>query len=270
MLNNFLKINKEFNAFVLKGIIIRQINEIFILNLILKKKINLDKFQKYLKLNKINYSLYYCINTSLNIPTYPINFVGGEELVELEEFGIKYKILPMSFLQVNNEVKTKIYNKIISEINDNDIVLDAFSGAGLLSGIISKKVKRVFSIEIDQSAHEACKNIIKQNKLNNITPILGDCEIEVPKLLQKTLVDTVILDPARRGADEKTLKAIISAKPKKIIYLSCNPATLARDLKILLDSLHYKISLVQPYDMFPQTSEVETLVVLENEKDKEI
>lgn len=265
LLNNFLKINKEFNSFVLKGITIRQIDEIFIISFVLKKKINLEKLQKYLKLNKINFSLYYCINTSSNISTYPMNFVGGEDMVQIEEFGIKYKILPMSFLQVNNEVKTKIYNKIISLINDDEIVLDAYSGAGLLSGIISKRAKKVYSIEIDKSAHEACKDLIKQNKLKNVTPILGDCMVEVPKLLLTTQVDAVILDPARRGADGQTLQAIICAKPKRIIYLSCNPATLARDLKIILDSCCYKISLVQPYDMFPQTSEVETLVVLDRE-----
>ena len=104
-INLFLSNNKEYNCFVLKGMAIRKIENNFIINLILNKKIILTKFEQFLKLNKINYSLYYCVNNRSNLPTYPCNFVGGAKEVYIEEFGIKYLLKPMSFLQVNNDIK---------------------------------------------------------------------------------------------------------------------------------------------------------------------
>ena len=103
------------------------------------------------------------------------------------------------------------------------------------------------------------------NKIKNLKVICGDCANEVPKILNGNKIDVAVLDPARKGADEKTLSAIIKANAKKIIYLSCNPATLARDLKYLCENGNYKIEFAEPYDMFPQTSEVETLVCLKKE-----
>lgn len=262
-LNLFLKNNKEFSPLVLKGVAIRQINNnLFILNFILNKKINFIKLENYLKLNKINYSIFYCINNNNNLPTSPCYFVGGEQNLNIVENNIKYEIHPLSFLQVNNCVKTQIYNHILSLINDDEYVLDAYSGAGLLSALISKKSKKVFAIEIEESASNACKKLCKTNNINNLVSICGDCGEEVPKILESNFIDTVVLDPARKGADENTLNSIVKAKPKQIIYLSCNPATLTRDLKFLCLNGNYQIKFVQPYDMFPNTSEVETLVLL--------
>lgn len=263
-LNSFFKNNVDFNPSIIKGLSIREINNIYIFNFILNKKINFVKLENYLKLNKIKYSLNYCINSrsNSNVPLEPTFFVGGEKEVILKEFDIVYPVYPLSFLQVNNEIKTKIYNKILSLVDEDKIVLDAYSGAGLLSAIISKKSKKVYAIEINESAHRACDELVKRNKIKNLTPILGDCGINVPKLLSEGKVDIIVLDPARKGVDNNTLNAIVKAEAEKIIYLSCNPATLVRDLKIITENSNYKINLVQPYDMFPNTSEVETLVEL--------
>lgn len=262
ILNLFFSNNKEFNAFILKGISIRQINNKFIINLILNKKIITTKIENYLKLNKINYALYYCVNAKNNLPNYPIYFVGGEGEIMQEEFGVKYPIYPLSFLQVNNQIKMQVYEKILSLVDDNKVVLDAYSGVGLLSAIIAKKSKKVFAVEIDKSASEACEKLAKLNNIKNLFSVCGDCASEVPNLVKKENVDIVVLDPARKGVDENTLNAVLKANPMQIIYLSCNPATLCRDLKILTVSGNYQISFVQPYDMFPNTSEVETLVEL--------
>lgn len=260
VLNNFCKNNRQF-AFVLKGITIRQINNIYLINLILSKKINTDKLENYLILNKINYSLYYCVNNKNDLPNYPCIFIGGKEKVYLSEFDINYLIYPMSFLQVNNYVKKQIYNEILKNINVDEVVIDAYSGAGLLSAIISKKSKYVYAVEIDKSASQSCENLIKENNIKNLKSICGDCNIEIKKLL-KNNPDCIVLDPARKGVEKDILDAISQAKTKKIVYLSCNPATLIRDIKVL-NSYGYDIKFVQPYDMFPNTSEVETLVVLE-------
>lgn len=264
-LNVFFKNNIEFNSFVLKGIAIRQISDLFIINLILNKKIILTKLEQFLKLNKINYSLFYCINNKNNLPVYPCIFVGGIDKVVTEEFDIKYNVEPMSFLQVNNQVKTIIYKNILEHIKGYNNILDAYSGAGLLSAILAKNAKSVYAIELDKSACESCKNLCKTNNIKNLKCICGDCTIEIPELLTKTKIDCIVLDPARKGVDIFALEAIKNAKPKEIIYLSCNPATLTRDLKVLCENNEYKIFSGQAFDMFPQTSEVETLVFLKKQ-----
>lgn len=261
-LNDFFTLNKEFNRFVLKAVAIRQINNIFLINLILNKKIILTKLEQFLKLNKINYSLFYCVNSKNNLPTYPAYFVGGIDKVLISEYDIKYSIEPMTFLQVNNEVKTLIYDQIISRVKGYNNVLDAYSGAGLLSAVLAKNCKQVYAIEIDSSANKSCQELCKSNNINNVTSICGDCASEITKLLDTTKIDCVVLDPARKGVDTNSLTSIKLAKPKEIIYLSCNPATLTRDLALLCQNGEYEITFVQPFDMFAQTSEVETLVCL--------
>lgn len=268
LINIFLKQNIEFNPFILKGMAIREINDIFMINLILSKKIILNKFENFLKLNKIKYSLYYCINnnSNSNIQTYPCYFAGGEKDVFVLEYDITYPVLPLSFLQVNAEVKKIIYNKINEVVPDDSVVLDAYSGAGLLSAIISKKAKKVFAVEIDKMASLACKELCKMNQIKNIESECNDCAEAVPKILINNSVDVILLDPARRGVDEKTLNAVINAGVNLIIYLSCNPATLARDIKKILDSNFYNVLSVEAFDMFPQTSEVETLMILKKKE----
>ncbi|MBE7082841.1 MAG: 23S rRNA (uracil(1939)-C(5))-methyltransferase RlmD [Clostridiales bacterium] len=263
ILNNFFRHYIEFNHFVIKGLAIRKINEKFIINLILTKKINTNKLQNYLKLNKINYAIYYCINTknNSNLPTYPCYFDSGINEIYLNEFGVKYPIYPMSFLQVNNEVKTSIYNQILEFVKCQNNVLDAYSGAGLLSAIISKNCHKVFAVEIDISASKACEDLCRLNNIKNVQSINGDCANVVPEILQNNQIGCIILDPARKGVDKNVLDAICQSKIKNVIYLSCNPATLTRDLKILCDN-GYEINFAKPYDMFPQTAEVETLVKL--------
>lgn len=267
-LNAFFKLNLEYSSCLIKGLAIRKAqNNIFVLNFILTKKINFFKLENYLKLNKIKYAIYYCINNQKNnnLPKSPCFFVGGVKDVFNIENGIKYPIHPMSFLQINNTIKEQIYGNVCSLINKDSIVLDAYSGAGLLSAMIAENAKKVFAVEIEKEASLACEQLCKINKIKNLDTICGDCKEIVPIILQNNKLDVVIFDPARKGVDEGTLNAVKKARPAQIIYLSCNPATLARDVKTLYDN-GYEIDLVQPYDMFPQTSEIETLVVLKPSK----
>ena len=194
----------------------------------------------------------------------------GENQVEIQENGIKYNISNRSFLQVNDQIKSVMYQKIFDEI-ENGVVIDAYSGAGLLSAMMAKHAKFVYGIEIVEEATKLADKLKENNLIHNLKNINGDCTIELPKLLdsmsnkeKKNL--TIVVDPPRKGCDKKVIEAISNAEPKKIIYMSCDPSTLARDLNVLLSLKAYKINSIEPFDMFPQTKHVETLVILKKNK----
>lgn len=199
------------------------------------------------------------------IMTDELTLLYGEGEQKLNVGGINYSVSPLSFMQVNYEVQNKIYEKVASLCNGCDYVIDAYSGAGLLSSIIAKSNKQVYGIEIVKSATENANKLKKDNKIDNLTNINGDCAVELPKLIA-TLSGNgiVVLDPPRKGCDEKVLNAILASLPQKVVYISCNSATLARDMKLL--SKDYTPTFIQPFDMFPQTKHVETLVCLEKTK----
>lgn len=187
---------------------------------------------------------------------------GLKELPDCSN-GIEYSISSASFMQINDSIKSSIYDKILSLIDNNDTVIDAYSGAGLLSAMISRKAKSCYGIEIILQATANADKLARKNNLSNLTNINGDCAVELPKLIQDLKDETtVVLDPPRKGCDKRVIDAISGSKPSKIIYLSCSPDTLARDLKNLLATTKYNIQFVQPYDMFPNTPHVETLVYL--------
>jgi len=190
-----------------------------------------------------------------------IKHLLGIKNISANILGVNVEISPMSFFQVNVDIMTEIYKKVQCSIKKEDVVIDSYSGAGLLSSLIAQKAKHVYGVEIVKEATENANALKRNNNIDNLTNVNGDALIEVPKLIERLKkVDTIILDPPRKGADEKVLKTIVNALPDKIIYISCNPATLARDLKVLCES-NYKIEEVEPFDMFPQTSHVETFVV---------
>ena len=187
--------------------------------------------------------------------------IYGDSEQQIDVDGLSYSVSPQSFLQVNTSVQNKIYFFVQNECCDYDYVIDAYSGAGLLSALIAKKSKEVYGIEIVPSATENANKLAKNNNITNLKNINGDCAIELPKLIT-TLSGkgAVVLDPPRKGCDEKVLRAIMECNIEKIVYISCNSATLARDINILKEN--YNLTSVVPYDMFPNTKHVETVVVL--------
>ena len=169
----------------------------------------------------------------------------------------------MSFFQVNLDIMKKIYNKVLSHVESDEIVVDAYSGAGLLSALISKKAKYVYGIEIIPEATQNANSLKINNKINNLENINGDVSLILPNLVKEINTKfTLVLDPPRKGVDDKVIKTITNVLPETILYVSCNPASLARDLKMICEG-GYKISCVEPFDMFPQTNHVETFVKLE-------
>lgn len=184
----------------------------------------------------------------------------GKGYINDDILGVKFNISASSFFQVNPIQTQKLYSLAIDGLNlkGDEIVLDAYAGVGTLGLITSKKAKEVISVEIVKSAHmDGIKNA-KNNNINNVRFVLGDAGEYIAK--SDISFDAVIMDPPRKGSDERFLQTLINNKVKKISYVSCNPETLARDLKYL--SPYYEIAKITPVDMFPMTSHVETVVVL--------
>lgn len=186
--------------------------------------------------------------------------------------GIKTELNPYSFLQLNDEIRDKIYLQIINDIPKNSLVIDAYAGVGTLGAVLAKNGCTVYNIEIVPEATIDGNILAKNNSLSDrIHNINGDASIELPLLINK-LSDTetntlsnlnIILDPPRKGCDEKVLNTIKSLEvPFMLYYISCNPATLTRDLKILLEDDNFALKCIKPYDMFPNTSHVETLAII--------
>ena len=178
--------------------------------------------------------------------------------------GINYEISPHSFFQVNPVQTEKLYQKAIeyAEISENDTVMDIYCGIGTISLTAAKKAKKVIGVEIVPQAIEDAKKNAVENGFSNAEFYCAAAEDIVPKLIKDGKTpDVVILDPPRKGSDEKTLSAIVSANPKRIVYVSCNPATLARDLKFLAES-GYTLTHSTAVDMFPHTTHVESVVLM--------
>ena len=187
----------------------------------------------------------------------------GKGFINDDLCGIKFKISPKSFFQVNPLQTEKLYSLAISlaDIQPTDNVLDAYCGIGTIGLIASKKAKNVVGVEIVKEAIIDAINNAKNNNINNAYFYQGDAgEFIVDQYKQGFKFDVVIMDPPRKGSDEAFLSTLIKTKPQKIIYVSCDPATLARDLKYL--SNEYNIKSVNPVDMFPHTFHVETVVLM--------
>lgn len=188
--------------------------------------------------------------------------VYGEDKIIDELCGFKFELSAESFFQVNHEQTEKLYNEAIklAELKEDDVVIDAYCGIGTIGLIASKHVKHVYSVEIVEDAIKNAKNNAKLNKVKNITFECGKAEEQIIKWQNKVKANLIFVDPPRKGCDETLLNTIIEMNIPKIVYVSCDPATLARDVKIL--SEHYELKSVQPVDMFPQSSHIENVVLL--------
>lgn len=207
-----------------------------------------------------------------NINKKPTNVVMGSKTRVLygrptitDSLGaLSFNISAQSFFQVNSEQAEKLYNKALeyAALNGNETVVDVYCGTGTISLYLAKHAAQVYGIEIVPPAIEDAKKNAADNNCHNAEFILGDAAEKLPELLvQGIQPDVVIVDPPRAGCEQKVLQAIADVKPKRIVYVSCNPASLARDLAYLAER-DYKALAAQPVDMFPMTSHVETVVSL--------
>ena len=170
-----------------------------------------------------------------------------------------FEISPLSFFQVNPVQTEVLYNKALeyAELKENDTVFDIYCGIGSISLFLAQKATKVYGIEIVEDAIKDAKINAKLNNLNNVEFYVGKAEEVVPKMYSEgKTANVVVVDPPRKGCDEKVLDTIVSMKPDRVVYVSCNPSTLARDLAYL-DERGYKCVEIQPVDMFLHTMHVE-------------
>ncbi len=189
----------------------------------------------------------------------------GKGYIEDKLGELTFKISPLSFYQVNPIQAEKLYTIGVESANvtKEDTVFDLYCGIGTISLFMAKYAKKVYGIEIVKQAVEDAAQNAKMNGIENAEFIAGDVEEVLDDLInnKKIIPDIVMVDPPRRGLDKTSIQNILKIKPKKLVYISCNPATLVRDLKELEES--YEINNIKPVDMFPFTSSVECVAVLE-------
>ena len=174
--------------------------------------------------------------------------------------GLTFEISAASFFQINPEQVEKLYTSALNliDFSKKETVLDAYSGVGTIGLIAARNAKRVISVEINKSAHKNAIENAKRNNVSNIEFVCADAGEYISNSDED--IDILIMDPPRSGSDETFLSTVINKRIKKIIYVSCNPETLARDISYL--SEYYKVTYVQPVDMFPMTAHVETICAL--------
>lgn len=208
-----------------------------------------------------------------NINPKNTNVVLGEECITLwgsdnikDYIGeFHFNISPLSFFQVNPDQTEVLYKKALeyAGLTGNEVVFDAYCGTGTISLFLSKNAKKVYGVEIVAPAIENAKINAVENGVDNAEFIVGEAEKVIPDMIDKGVyADVVVVDPPRKGCGKELLEAIGKMSPKRVVYVSCDPSTLARDLGILTE-LGYSIDEVQPVDMFPHSSHVETCVLLQ-------
>ena len=284
--NSFSGTKKEFKVFneinntgFLKQIMVRnnEKNEVMII-VIVNKNSQYNQLSKVLEEmydeNECIKSVYISVKTEQNNVILGKNIhLFGSQYLEEEMEGLKFKIYPNSFFQINKKQALKLYDTAIEFLNEeknnknNDkiyekTVIDAFSGTGTIAMMLSKNIKKVIGIESVESSTLAAKLTSYENSIQNVEFVNGKVEKELPKILKRENIGAIVFDPPRRGIEEIALKSVIKNKIEKIVYISCNPATFARDVKILAEN-GYVLRKITPVDMFPQTAHIEVVGLLE-------
>lgn len=207
-----------------------------------------------------------------NINTKNTNVILGQENINIYGNGfitdklenLTFKISPLSFYQVNPTQTEKLYKIGVqsAKITNTDIVFDLYCGIGTISLFMAQYAKQVYGVEIVEQAIEMAKENAKCNNLENTKFIAGDVEKVLDDLIKKQEIipDVVMIDPPRKGLDKKSIQNLLDVNPKRLVYISCNPSTLVRDLAFFEEK--YEIKNITPVDMFPYTSHIETVTVL--------
>ncbi|WP_425309037.1 23S rRNA (uracil(1939)-C(5))-methyltransferase RlmD [Fictibacillus nanhaiensis] len=207
-----------------------------------------------------------------NVNTKRTNVIFGDETRVLwgaeyihDYIGdIKFAISARSFYQINPDQTKVLYDQALkyAELNGDETVIDAYCGIGTISLFLAQKAKKVYGVEIVPEAIEDARRNAELNNITNAEFAVGKSEEVIPEWKKQGITpDVIVVDPPRKGCDEELLKTIIEMKPKRVVYVSCNPATLARDLRVLEDGGFQTVE-VQPVDMFPQTTHVEAVAKL--------
>jgi len=269
--NNISVYNEETRKGLLRHIVIKigvKTNEIMCVLVLNGRKINNEE-----KLVQELIDKFPSIKTIVkNINMQNTNVILGKENITIYGDGYIYdklgdytfKISPLSFYQINPIQTEKLYNLALekAELTGNEILFDLYCGIGTIGIFMANKAKEVYGIEIVEQAIEDAKENCKINNINNAKYYAGDTEKLLTDLIEKQNIipDVVVVDPPRKGLDKTTIENIKNIKAERVIYISCNPATLVRDLSYLEDK--YEVKEIQPVDMFPFSHHVENIAVL--------
>lgn len=278
----------------IRNIVVREIGGSLIITVVvLRKELkNVNELIKMLSEKLRSFSLYINVNNS------DTNVVFGEEFKLLygagkyfaSEGGIKYEVGANTFIQVNSNVCRKLYQAAVKAAQESGahVAVDCYSGGGLMTAMLAKTLGTAYGIEIVKEAVDCANDLKKLNKLNDkMTNVCGKVEDILPSILTMIEKDDafIVVDPPRKGVDRNTLNAVLKSGIKNMAMISCDPATMARDVGILTGALqeingelkkidaaalsenneYFKIKSVQPFDMFPQTRHIESLVCLTRE-----
>lgn len=212
-------------------------------------------------------SLLYIINNKCNdtITDLDVYLFKGKDHIFEEMEGLRFKIGPKSFYQTNSDQAYNLYKiaRDFASLTGEELVYDLYTGTGTIANFISRQARQVIGIEYVPEAIEDAKVNAEINGINNTLFFAGDMKDILTQdfINQYGRPDVIITDPPRAGMHADVIDTILFARPKRIVYVSCNPATQARDLQMLDE--HYKVKAVQPVDMFPHTHHVENVVLLE-------
>ena len=208
-----------------------------------------------------------------NVNPKKTNVIFGDETILLHGedkmidtiFDLKFEISARSFYQVNPLQTEVMYNKVkeFAALTGEEIVVDAYCGIGTIGLTLAKDAKQVYGIEVIEEAVKNAESNAKLNEIENVTFTSGLVEEVLPRMLEQEIKpDVVIVDPPRKGLETSLIDTLIETKPKRIVYVSCNPATLARDIALLVEG-GYEAKEIQPVDNFPQTTHIESVTLLE-------
>lgn len=273
----------------IREITVKEIDGSLIITVVaLKRSLpQIDMLISSLKENlKTEFSLFLNYNPADTNVVYGENFylLYGPSEYSSEISGVKFNMGVKSFMQVNTSVCSKLYEAVVecSQADENTTVIDAYSGCGVMTALLAKRAKKAIGIEIIKEATEIADKLAERNGMKDkIVNHCAKCEDALPDIIARERAQgskiTVVLDPPRKGCDVKVINAVINSGADRIVYVSCKPSTLARDVGLLIGTLEfdgreikreknparrYEIETVQPFDMFPQTKHVETLCVL--------
>lgn len=281
-----VKFNETLGEGIARHIVVREIKGKFIFALVCTKKIDVAPLICALERDFKNFTFLLNIN---NTDTNVIfgdewHICRGEGFFDAEEQGIKFKAGAMTFLQVNDDVRGKLYNDVLARAEEGCAALDLYSGGGMLTAMLAKKCGQAYGIEIVEEASRCADELCKANNLSgSMFNICGAVEDNIDRVFKLTegRRRVIVCDPPRKGMERGVVKAIANSGADKVVLVSCNPATLARDMGLICGTLvekdgalvrcdapvsNYRIESITPYDMFPQSKWCETLVVLSHKK----
>jgi len=187
----------------------------------------------------------------------------GKGYIEDVLCGCRFRISPTSFYQINHQQTEKLYKKAIqlADISKNDTVIDAYCGIGTIGIAASRKAGKVIGVELNSEAVSDARVNASINNIKNVTFVNADAGDFLVEYAKNAKADVVIMDPPRSGSTPEFLNSLLKIKPDRIVYISCGPDTQARDIKVLVKG-GYKVMACQPFDLFPHTEHVETVILL--------